>query len=77
MKEKITLYKQIDSYGHVHTNAIKLQGYEVLASVEVEVEFKESDNREIQRKAIRQAINTAKQKHEQELSALAQKLETV
>ena len=77
MKEKITLYKQIDSYGHVHTNAIKLHGFEVLASVEVEVEFKESNNREIQRKAIRQAINDAKQKHERELSALAQKLETV
>lgn len=77
MKEKITLYKQIDSFGRIHTNAIKLNGYEVLSSVEVEVEFTESNNREIQRKAIREAINAAKQKHEQELSVLAQKLETV
>jgi len=77
MKEKITLYKQIDKYGNTHVNAIKLLDYKVLAQVEVEVEFPRYDSAEAQRSAIREAIAKTKGKHQNELAQLEKELKEV
>ena len=75
MKEKITLYKQVDRFNVVHVHTVKIDSYRLLASLEVEVEFPKFDKKETQRAAIRSAIDEAKSEHEKKLNALELELE--
>lgn len=78
MKETITLYKQKNpAGGRVMINAVQLIGWITLATTTVEVEFKESNERETMRKNIRAAIDNAKAQHERDLLALEERLERV
>lgn len=58
-------------------NAVQLIGWITLATTTVEVEFKESNERETMRKNIRAAIDNAKAQHERDLLALEERLERV